>query len=85
MEKHKYSKKEIQDLAASYALGILAKKDRSKFKSILSEGDITDENELRGFRQVVNQLGFNSPQVKPPENLKEKLLTAVRSRRKSAK
>jgi quercetin dioxygenase-like cupin family protein len=76
--KRKHSEKKIQELASSYALGALGKRELEEFERLLEEGYQLCEAELRGFREVVSQIGYSTTPVSPSANLKERLLSRVK-------
>ncbi len=76
----KYSKKKIQELASSYALGALEAKETDEFKGLLGEDPSSSEKELKGFKEVVDLLAFSAPSVTPPSGLKDKLLQRIREK-----
>ena len=76
----KYSKKKIQELASSYALGALEAKETDEFKGLLGKDPSSSEKELKGFKEVVDLLGFSAPSVTPPSGLKDKLLRRIREK-----
>ncbi len=73
----KYSPKKVQELAASYALGVLDEKELDEFERLLREGHKSCETDLQTFNEVVNWLGYNIPLASPPPGLKERLLSKI--------
>jgi putative transcriptional regulator len=78
MIKRANNAKRIQELAASYALGALGKRETQEFEKLLQEGLEGNKTELKGFRDVVNMLGFGVSPITPSPKLKDRLLSRVR-------
>ena len=76
----KYSLKKIQELASSYALGALEDKEAEEFKGLLGEDPSSSEKELKGFKEVVELLGFSASSVTPPSGLRDRLLRRIREK-----
>jgi anti-sigma factor ChrR (cupin superfamily) len=76
----KYSRKKIQELTSSYALGALEDRETELFKRLLGEDPSSSEKELKGFEEVVELLGFSAPSVTPPSGLKDRLLRRIREK-----
>jgi len=76
----KYSRKKIQELASSYALGVLNNRESKIFKRLLQEGASSSETELKSFKEVVALLGLSAPSVTSPLSLKDRLLSRIREK-----
>lgn len=78
--KRKYSTKtnRIQELAASYALGAVGKREAQGFERLSKRGAQVFEADLQGFRQVTSMLGHGTSPIKPPPSLKERLFNRVK-------
>jgi quercetin dioxygenase-like cupin family protein len=78
MIKHSQNSKKIQELAASYALGALGKRETKEFEKLLKEGLEVSKTELEGFRGVVDMLAYGVSPIAPSPGLKNRLLSRVR-------
>ncbi|HEY7534584.1 MAG TPA: cupin domain-containing protein [Thermodesulfobacteriota bacterium] len=78
MTKHSHSTKRIQELAASYSLGALGKRETKEFERLLKEDFVNCESALNSFRDVINMLGFSVTPITPSLNLKGRLFSLVR-------
>ncbi len=79
----KYTDEDIQDLAASYALGILSEEEKAEFEVMLKE-DSQASVHLEYFKEIVDDLTYNTkPQGEPP-GLEEKLFAEIREHRESS-
>ncbi|MGH7799603.1 MAG: cupin domain-containing protein [Thermodesulfobacteriota bacterium] len=76
--KRKYSTKRIQELAASYALGAIGKRETQEFERLSKQGAQVFEADLQGFRQVTSMLGYGTSPITPPPSLKERLFNRVK-------
>ena len=85
--KDKYTKEEIQDLAASYSLGLLEKEEKDEFEQLLSKGDATAIKELDEFNNINEHLHYNFDTIKEPPGLKNRVLKDIEvlSKKKSEK
>jgi len=79
----KHTNREIQELSASYALGVLDLKDANDFEKVLKGKNKYALSELQSFRDVVNQLGFGVNPLVPPSKLKKRLFQNVKVAKKS--
>ncbi len=79
----KHTNREIQELSASHALGVLDLKDTNNFEKVLKGEDKYALGELQRFRDVVNQLGFGVNSLIPPSKLKKRLFQNVKVAKKS--
>lgn len=80
--KGKFSKKRIQELAASYALGAIGKRETQEFERLLKQDKEVFEAELQGFGKPISILGFSASPIIPPSSLKEQLFKQVRGKTK---
>jgi quercetin dioxygenase-like cupin family protein len=78
MIKRAHNSKRVQELAASYALGALGKRETQEFERLLKEGLEVSKTELKGFRVVINMLGYGVSPITPSPSLKNRLLNRVR-------
>ena len=78
--KRKYSTKtnRIQELAASYALGAIGKRETQEFERLLKQDKEVFEAELQGFGKLTSILGFSASPIAPPPSLKERLFNRVK-------
>jgi len=78
--KRKYLTKtnRIQELAASYALGPVEKRETQEFERLSKRGAQVFEADLQGFRQVTSMLGYGTSPITPPPCLKERLFNRVK-------
>ncbi len=72
----KYTDEEIQDLAASYALGVLGDEDKAAFEAMLKE-DGTASVHLDYFNEIMEDLTYNTEPLEEPKGLEEKLFTQI--------
>ncbi len=75
--KGKFLKKRIQELAASYALGAIGKRETQEFERLLKQDKEVFEAELQGFGKLTSILGFSASPIAPPPSLKERLFNRV--------
>ena len=80
---NKRTKKEIQELSASYALGVLDSKDAKDFAEVLKGKDKDALSEFQSFRDVVNRLGYAVNSLSPPGGLRRRLFGKIKVARKS--
>jgi len=79
----KHTNREIQELSASYALGVLDLKDANDFEKVLKGKDKYALSELQSFQDVVNQLGFGVNPLIPPSKAKKHLFQNIKVAKKS--
>lgn len=81
----KYTKDEIKDLAASYALGNLGAAEKKEFEELLRGRDGSIDKELKTFAEVVEYLLYDAGQKSEPEGLEERLFARIRKEKRKEK
>jgi len=69
---NKYTDEEIQELAASYAMGILGSEDKALFEIILT-WDNRASFYLEYFNEIMEELSYDSAPLEEPQGLEERL------------
>lgn len=72
----KYTDEDIQDLAASYALGKLSEEEKAEFEAMLKEGSQASVH-LDYFKEIVDDLTYNTEPMEEPSRLEEKLFAKI--------
>ena len=81
----KYTKDEIKDLAASYALGNLSPEEKKEFEELLRGRDRSIEKELKAFAEVVDYLLYDAGPRNEPEGLEERLYARIKKEKRKKK
>ena len=79
----KYTKDEIRELAASYALGNLGDAEKKEFEELLRERDGSIEKELKAFTEVVEYLLYGAGPVEEPAGLEERLFSQIKKEKRN--
>ncbi len=79
----KYTKDEIRDLAASYALGNLGDAEKKEFERLLRERDGSIEKELKTFTDVVEYLLYDAAPLEVPAGLEGRLFDNMKKEKHS--
>ena len=74
----KYTDKEIQNLAASYALGVLGEEDKAVFEAMLQQ-DGPAATHLDYFKEIVEDLTYNTEPLEEPQGLRERLFNEIQA------
>jgi quercetin dioxygenase-like cupin family protein len=72
--RHPEATDEVREVAALYALRVLAAEEAAGFEAHLAEGCRTCERELRAFTAAAGLLGAAAAAVSPPPSVRERLL-----------
>ena len=72
----KYNDKEIQELAACYALGTLSDEDKAVFEVMLKQ-DSQASAHLDYFKEIMEDLTYNTEPLEEPSSLEEKLFAEI--------
>ncbi len=72
----KYTDEEVQDLAASYALGILSREEKAKFEAMLKK-DSRASLHLEYFKEIMEDLAYNTEPEEEPRGLEERFFAQV--------
>ena len=78
----KYTKDEIRDLAASYALGNLGDAEKKEFEELLRERDGSIEKELKTFTEVVEYLLYDAAPLQVPAGLEGRLFAKIKKEKR---
>ncbi|MEW6145579.1 MAG: cupin domain-containing protein [Thermodesulfobacteriota bacterium] len=78
----KYTKDEIRELAASYALGNLSDAEKKEFEELLRNRDGSIEKELKTFEEVVEHLLYDAGSMEGPKGLEERLFSQIRKEKR---
>jgi anti-sigma factor ChrR (cupin superfamily) len=78
----KYTKDEIRELAASYALGNLSDAAKKEFEELLRKRDRSIEKELKTFEEVFEHLLYDAGPMGEPEGLEGRLLDRIRNEKR---
>jgi anti-sigma factor ChrR (cupin superfamily) len=78
----KYTKDEIRELAASYALGNLSDAEKKEFEELLRNREGSIEKELKTFEEVVEHLLYDAGSVEGPKGLEERLFSQVKKEKR---
>lgn len=78
----KFTKDEIRDLAASYALGNLSDSEKKEFEELLRKRDGSIEKELKAFAEVVEYLLYNAGPLEEPEGLEKRLFARIKKEKR---
>ena len=81
----KYTKEEIRELAASYALGNLGVAEKKEFEELLRGRDGSIEKELKTFEEVVEYLFYDAGQQMEPDGLEERLFAGIKKEKRRDK
>ncbi|GJM15772.1 MAG: hypothetical protein DHS20C13_10990 [Thermodesulfobacteriota bacterium] len=76
----KYTDEEIQDLAASYALGVLGDEDKAVFEAMLKENGSASVH-LDYFNEIMEDVTYSTEPRKEPRGLEDKLFTKIQKER----
>ncbi len=74
----KYTREEIRDLAASYALGNLSDAEKKEFEELLRQRDGTIERDLKSFAEIVEYLLYHAEPLKEPDGLEKRLFAQIK-------
>ena len=74
----KYTDEEIQNLAASYALGVLSEEDKAVFEAMLKV-DGPAVVHLDYFKEIVEDLTYNTEPQEEPQGLEERLFNEIQA------
>jgi anti-sigma factor ChrR (cupin superfamily) len=76
MTAHRDLTGEVQELASTYALGLLEPDESAEFEQHLTACPVC-QSEVRSFRDVAGELAYAAAPVEPPPDLKKRLLRQV--------
>ncbi len=79
----KYTKDEIRDLAASYALGNLDDAEKKEFEELLRERDGSIEKELKTFAEVVEYLLYDAGPLEAPGGLEKRFFSQMKKEKRN--
>ena len=74
----KYTDEDIQELAASYVLGILGSEEKAEFEAML-KGDGPASAHLDYFKEIMEDLTYNTVPMEEPVGLEKRLFSKIRS------
>ncbi|MEQ9619881.1 MAG: cupin domain-containing protein [Deltaproteobacteria bacterium] len=77
----KYTDEEIQNLAASYALGVLSEEEKAEFEALLKD-EVAANAHLQYFKDIVNDISYNTEPLKEPEGLEKRLLGQIEKKKR---
>lgn len=72
----KYTEEDIQELAASYALGILGSEEKAEFEAMLKGGSSASAH-LDYFNEIMKDLTYNTEPLEEPEGLEERFFAQI--------
>jgi anti-sigma factor ChrR (cupin superfamily) len=72
----KHTDEDIQELAASYALGILSDEEKAEFEAML-KGDGPASAYLQYFNEIVGDMTYNTEPLAEPKGLEERLFAQI--------
>lgn len=78
----KYTDEEIQDLAASYALGVLSDEEKAEFEALLKDEGAAAVH-LQYFKDIVNDLSYNTEPLKEPAGLEKRLFAQIEKKNRT--
>lgn len=73
----KFTKDDIRELAASYAVGNLSDEEKKEFEELLRNRDGSIEKELKAFEEVVEYLLYEAGPLGEPEGLEKRLFAKI--------
>jgi hypothetical protein len=68
---------ELKNLISAYSLGILDETEKQVFESHIKNGCSECEPILNDHQKIVDLLAYTVPEQIPPENVKEKIISAI--------
>ena len=71
-----YTDKEIQDLAASYAMGLLSDEEKAEFETMIKQSG-TAAAHHEHFKAIVEYLSYCAEAMKEPESLHGRLFSLI--------
>jgi len=77
----KYTDEDIQELAASYALGILGSKEKAEFEAMLKGGGPASAH-LDYFKDIMEDLTYNTEPMEEPAGLEGRLFAQIEGQAK---
>lgn len=78
----KYTDEEIQDLAASYALGVLGEEDKAVFEAMLKQ-DGSASAHLDYFNEIMEDLTYNTEPLDEPKGLQQRFFSQIKIEKQS--
>ena len=78
-----YTDEQIQDLAASYALGTLSEEDKAIFEAMLKENGPASVH-LNYFNEIIEDITHSTQPIEEPNGLEDKLFTRIQEEKEIA-
>ena len=73
----KYTEEDIQELAASYALGILGSEEKAEFEAMLKGGSSASSH-LDYFKEIMEDITYSTEPLKEPTGFEGRLFARIR-------